>query len=77
MHPAFSRFLPRHCPRLPSTFRTRDCLAREPSGLQQVVGEKLAWTTFLWDEPEFPFTWEWLNTKNCDVVSPFLLALDF
>lgn len=63
-HPAFSRLLPRRCPRPPSTFRTRDCLAREPGGLQQVLGEKLVWTTFLWDAPLFSFIWEWLNTED-------------
>lgn len=76
-HPAFFHLLPRPCPRPPSTFRTRDCLARKSSGLQQVLGEKLPWTTFLRDAPLFPFTWELLNTNNYDIVSPFLLALDF
>lgn len=37
-HPSFSHLLPRHCPQPPSTFRTRDCLAGEPGGLQQVLG---------------------------------------
>lgn len=41
MHPTFPHLLPRHCPHLPSTFRTRDCLAREPVGLQQVLGKTL------------------------------------
>lgn len=66
-HCAFSRLFPSPpagCPRPPSTFRTRDCLAREPGGLQQVLGEKLDWTTFLWDVPPFPFPWEWLNTRE-------------
>lgn len=75
-HRALSRLLPRRCPLPPSTFCTRDCLAREPGGLQQVLGEKLTGRPSSGMCP-LPFPLGRVEHKrNLTFVSPFLSGLD-